>query len=342
MLDQSAQPCLALAPALACDIAPGRSELGCRRALGAASRPVPPRPPMQGQAPTAIWLNAEAFPAGAVLRGAGLAAVHLAHRRNGSPLLLHHTPDEAWLAVLDLAAGTLGIHDLARGWHDAMAAPFDRLYVNLPRRVLGGAGLRALPGPGPADAVALALGTALADRPRAAQLEGLLLAMRAHLAEAYAPLPQALPQAPAPAASPGRGGLAPWQLRKAKAMIEARVESGVGVEEIARECRLSRSYFSRAFKHSTGVPPHAWLAACRIEKAKRLLAESGTRIADVAAECGFADQSHLTRSFAARLGITPAAWRRQARAGEARASAEGDDPSSRRRRFRDGAAPTNA
>lgn len=290
MLDQSAQPGLAQLPT------------ACHGGLGDPFLITPRRQPPQ--APAAIWLNASALPADAVLRGAGLTALHVSHRRDGTPLLLHHVAEDAWLAVLDLAGGAVSLHDLAQGWQDEMSSPFDRLYVTLPRRALGAARLREVPRPGPLDAVALALGTALAARPAGAQLESLFLALQAHLLKAYPPV--------APAAT--RGGLAPWQLRKAKAMIEARVEGGIGVEEVARECRLSRSYFSRAFKHSTGVPPHVWLATRRLDRAKALLATSGLRIADVAAECGFADQSHLTRSFSAHLGVTPAAWRRQAQA----------------------------
>ena len=260
-----------------------------------------------------VWLNAAPLQAGAVLNCAGLSVFRVSDPRNGTPLLLHHVAEEAWLAVLDLAGGALSIHDLARGWQDALDAPFDRLLMRLPRRADGPA-LRTVAGI--ADPVALALGDALLPALAGAATPGivqsLLAAMQAHLARAYAPA------APAQAPEAGRCGLAPWQLRKAKAMIEAHLESGVSVEEIARECRLSRSYFSRAFRRSTGVPPHGFLAALRLEKAKRLLAGPEARIADVAVECGFADQSHLTRSFAARLGTTPAAWRRQARsAGEA-------------------------
>jgi AraC-like DNA-binding protein len=255
-----------------------------------------------------IWPNASPLPAGAVLHGAGMSVFRVSRLRNETPLLLHHLPDAAWLVLLDLSSGTVGIHDLEQGWQDELTSPVDLLYMRLPRRTLGGPGLRPVPAPGPADPVALALGTALlpalAGQASAGLVDCLLTAIQLHLAKTYAPI--------APAPLPNRSGLAPWQLRKAKAMIEARMETGVAVEEIARECRLSRSYFSRAFRRSTGVPPHGWLAALRLEKAKQLLSKAETRIADVALECGFADQSHLTRSFSALLGTTPAAWRRQA------------------------------
>jgi AraC-like DNA-binding protein len=294
MLDQSAQTCTAPFPAAPHGMAYG--DFGEAFTIGTRRQP--------SQLAT-VWLNAAPLPAGAVLHGAGMSVFRLSHLRNETPLLLHHVPDDAWLVVLDLSSGIVGIHDLVQGWQDELTSPFDRLYMSLPRRTLGSAGLRAVAVTGP-DAVALALGTALlpalAGQATAGLVESLLAAIQAHLAKAYAPV----------APTPSRSGLAPWQLRKAKAMIEARIETGVPVEEIARECRLSRSYFSRAFRRSTGVPPHGWLAALRLEKAKRLLSQAEARIADVALECGFADQSHLTRSFSAQLGITPAAWRRQA------------------------------
>jgi AraC family transcriptional regulator len=56
--------------------------------------------------------------------------------------------------------------------------------------------------------------------------------------------------------------------------------------------------------------PHAWLMHHRIEKAKGLLMSSARVLADVALDCGFADQSHLTRTFQRVVGMTPGAWRR--------------------------------
>jgi AraC family transcriptional regulator len=59
----------------------------------------------------------------------------------------------------------------------------------------------------------------------------------------------------------------------------------------------------------------------RLDKAKQPLTNADARVANIALECGFADQSHLTRSFSAQLGMTPAAWRRQAQyGGEVRAA----------------------
>lgn len=93
-------------------------------------------------------------------------------------------------------------------------------------------------------------------------------------------------------------GLAPWQLLRAKQMFLADLSENQSVDRVAARCRLSVSHFARAFKASTGVPPHQWLIKARIEQARTLLAESTASLADVAGTCGFADQSHFSRIFA--------------------------------------------
>jgi AraC family transcriptional regulator len=111
-----------------------------------------------------------------------------------------------------------------------------------------------------------------------------------------------------------RGGLAPWQERRAKELLIARLSGEVTLEALARECGLSRSHFARAFKISTGLPPHRWLLERRVEHARDLLLNSALPIADVASLCGFADQSHFTRVFTNAQGKSPGEWRRLRRA----------------------------
>ncbi|MFB7242622.1 helix-turn-helix domain-containing protein [Streptomyces populi] len=77
---------------------------------------------------------------------------------------------------------------------------------------------------------------------------------------------------------------------------------------LATDLGLSRYQLLRAFRTTTGIPPYAWLAQHRVNRARRLL-ESGLRPAEVAALVGFADQAHLTRWFRRVLGVTPAAYR---------------------------------
>ncbi|CAM5236041.1 hypothetical protein SALBM135S_00621 [Streptomyces alboniger] len=78
--------------------------------------------------------------------------------------------------------------------------------------------------------------------------------------------------------------------------------------ELAAPLGLSRYQLLRAFRTSTGLPPYAWLAQYRVQRARAHL-EAGLRPAEVASLVGFADQAHLTRWFRRVLGVTPAAYR---------------------------------
>lgn len=110
-------------------------------------------------------------------------------------------------------------------------------------------------------------------------------------------------------------GLAGWQLDLAKRLLLRDLSGDFPVAELAGHCGLSRSYFARAFKVSMGLPPHRWLMRHRIQRAQEMLERTKESIAAIALGCGFADQSHLTRVFHAVTGTSPAAWRRQRKAG---------------------------
>jgi AraC family transcriptional regulator len=130
------------------------------------------------------------------------------------------------------------------------------------------------------------------------------LALAAHLARRYGGL--------IPNSRPIRGGLAPWQEKRARDLIDARLSGGVSVGDLARECGLSHRHFCRAFRHSVGSSPHSYMQSRRIERAKELLDESFHSLGDIASTCGFADQSHFTRVFTQIVGVTPGVWRRNA------------------------------
>jgi len=107
-----------------------------------------------------------------------------------------------------------------------------------------------------------------------------------------------------------QGRLAPWQERRAKEFMDAHLHEEIYLSQVARECKLSSSHFARAFRRSTGLPPHRWLLGQRVERAKRLMVTSMLPLAEIALACGFADQSHLSRVFTQKIGTTPNAWRR--------------------------------
>jgi AraC family transcriptional regulator len=109
--------------------------------------------------------------------------------------------------------------------------------------------------------------------------------------------------------SNSKGGLAPWQVTIAKDFMDTHLERNIQLSDVAEKCLLSSSHFSRSFRVSVGVPPRRWLIARRIDRAKKLLSAHGADLANVALDCGFADQSHFTRAFSALVGATPGRWR---------------------------------
>lgn len=111
-------------------------------------------------------------------------------------------------------------------------------------------------------------------------------------------------------AAGARGGLAPWQLRRAEALMSQNLSVQVPLGSVAEECGLSVRHLARAFRQSTGVPPHRWLLNRRVERAKELLPNSKLSLSDVALACGFGDQSHFTRTFTAAVRLSPGVWRR--------------------------------
>ncbi|ROR53408.1 AraC family transcriptional regulator [Luteococcus japonicus] len=84
---------------------------------------------------------------------------------------------------------------------------------------------------------------------------------------------------------------------------------GIDVQDLADAAGYSRHHFSRAFKASTAVAPSAYLAAVRIDSAKRLLLSETCAVVDVAVEVGFDSLSSFTRRFATTVGTTPARLR---------------------------------
>ncbi|MEX2741027.1 AraC family transcriptional regulator [Rhizobium mongolense] len=82
----------------------------------------------------------------------------------------------------------------------------------------------------------------------------------------------------------------------------------VGLEELAAVAGLSRAHLIRAFRKEFHITPHAFLTDIRIRVARRKL-QAGGQPAEIALECGFADQAHFTRHFKARTGVTPGQYR---------------------------------
>ena len=135
------------------------------------------------------------------------------------------------------------------------------------------------------------------------------LAFRVHVASAYGRMQATRPRV--------LGGLAPWQERRAREILSNNLGGELPLVQIARECGLSASHFTRAFRQSLGIAPHQWLLKARVERAKQELLNSDASLADIAIDCGFADQSHFTRVFTKHVDASPGHWRRQFSSGPA-------------------------
>jgi AraC family transcriptional regulator len=107
------------------------------------------------------------------------------------------------------------------------------------------------------------------------------------------------------------GGLGGGRLRRVREFISAHLDRDLTLAEIAEVADLSPYHFARAFKRSTGLTPQQYVTERRIERAKRLLAESRLPIVDVSAFAGFKNQSHFTTTFRRLTAMTPKAYREE-------------------------------
>jgi AraC family transcriptional regulator len=219
--------------------------------------------------------------------------------------------------VPDWRLGDAQLIDLRDNAVVSLDTPFDSLRFYITQVALdemaNEAGIRRVkglyaPNFGARDLVMFGLAQALAgamERPgegTAMFSDCIALAFFAHIIRAYGGVPIGGPNA--------RGGLAAWQLQRARDFINVNLAHDPSIAEIAHECGLSSGYFARAFKQSTGVPPYRWLTKLRAERAKELLKDPRCELADIALLCGFVDQSHFTRVFSRSEGYSPGRWRR--------------------------------
>jgi AraC-like DNA-binding protein len=89
--------------------------------------------------------------------------------------------------------------------------------------------------------------------------------------------------------------------------LHADMTGSLDLETLAAHCGLSRFQALRSFKRRYGLPPHAYQLCLKVSLARRLL-QGGYSSTEVAATCGFADQSHFGRVFKRSVGMTPASY----------------------------------
>jgi AraC family transcriptional regulator len=113
----------------------------------------------------------------------------------------------------------------------------------------------------------------------------------------------------------GRDGVLPrGRLRAVVEYIEAHLDAGPSLAQMAAVARLSAYHFARQFRAAVGLPPHQYVIARRVERAKQLLqVGTGLSLAEVAADAGFSDQSQFSHHFKRLVGVTPGQFRTPAR-----------------------------
>lgn len=106
-----------------------------------------------------------------------------------------------------------------------------------------------------------------------------------------------------------KGGLATHQRRHLADYIEAHLEQAISLGELALLCNLSHYHFARMFRASFGLPPHQYLLARRLARARQLLRCGDGALGEVALACGFASASHFSNRFRQVVGATPGDYR---------------------------------
>jgi AraC family transcriptional regulator len=137
--------------------------------------------------------------------------------------------------------------------------------------------------------------------PRKVYVESVVQVLANHLVRHYSTNPVAIEETTAQ--------LTPRQLQQAIDYIHDRLDRDITLSELANVVKMSQYRFARAFKQSTGMPPHQYLLSQRIERAKQLLAMTQLPIGDISYQLGFANQSHFTATFRRFTTVTPNRYR---------------------------------
>jgi AraC family transcriptional regulator len=104
--------------------------------------------------------------------------------------------------------------------------------------------------------------------------------------------------------------MAPWKVRCLRAYVAAHLHATIRAVDLAKVAQVGPFRLTRVFKENFGCTPHQYVIRMRVERAQKLLAMSGDPLAQIATECGFAGQSHLSHLFYRIVGERPGAWRR--------------------------------
>jgi AraC family transcriptional regulator len=103
----------------------------------------------------------------------------------------------------------------------------------------------------------------------------------------------------------------PWRARCVQGYVAVHLHAKINLGDLARAAHFSPSKFNRTFRAGFGCTPGQYVRRMRIARAQNLMTMYRDPLSRIAAECGFADQSHFNRSFRKVVGESPAMWRAQ-------------------------------
>ena len=106
-------------------------------------------------------------------------------------------------------------------------------------------------------------------------------------------------------------GLPQSQLERVIDYMKANLTRDLSILDLATLTSMSESHFSRSFKQSVGIAPYQYLMQQRVERAKQLLKQQAISISNIALDCGFSNQTHLTKVFRQMTGMTPKAYQKR-------------------------------
>lgn len=101
------------------------------------------------------------------------------------------------------------------------------------------------------------------------------------------------------------------ELQKAVELIDKKYHAEIKIDDLASLCHMSTSTFLRRFKKHFNMPPVQYIKKVRLNAVCKMLLENDRQLCDISYECGFCDQSYMTREFRKLTGLSPSAYRKK-------------------------------
>ena len=107
--------------------------------------------------------------------------------------------------------------------------------------------------------------------------------------------------------------LSGWQVKRVITLMQEHLGGTITLSSMAAVAGVSEYHFLRAFRNTTGLPPHQYQLMMRINRAKKMIEKTKMSLPEVAFSLGFSSQSHMTTAFGQWVGATPLAYRQAIR-----------------------------